>query len=228
MLKVNNALKIILIFLLFIPVVSATKKLQLSQLQTGDIILMSLQCRLCQLIELEEGLPYSHMAVVIRNKDKILFAESWNEGVGLKNEFEFWQDKKLTPSSEMLILRHVSQSKINLRKEISATSALENYLNSYLGKKYDPYFLWDNFDEDDQPIYYCSEFIYKLFKNWLGDDLILQTKAMSYVRYYSQWEKYFKSYGQSVPAGKIGISPADFAKSEDFEVMNLDFSESGY
>lgn len=192
-----------------------------SKLKTGDLLLISLQCRVCQLIELEEGEPFSHMALVIKNKNKISLVESWGaDGIKLKTPKEFWLDKVLNVKNPLVIIRHATQFKNRPQLQ-----NLESFLPLFLGKKYDPHFLWDNTDVNKQPLYYCSEFLYKILKLWLTDNLILKTKKMTYTKYYSNWVKYFDQYRQAVPAGLEGISPADFVKSKDFKII---FNAGGY
>lgn len=189
-----------------------------SKLQTGDLIMMSLQCRLCQLIELEEGLPFSHMALVVKNQQKISLVESWGlSGVKIKDIQEFWLDKKLNLKNPIVILRHSS----NMHQKVSKyeTHQLEKYLQYFLGKKYDPEFLWDNKDEEHQSKYYCSEFVYKLYHVWLKEKFTLKTKKMIYQKYLHQWIKYFQQLHMKVPEGKQGISPADFIKSTEFHAI---------
>lgn len=203
----------IFFFLFFFFSFTVFANIPWEKLRTGDIILLSLECRVCSLIELEEGLPYSHMALVYRDKKNILkLVESWGSaGVKAKTVTEFFQDKKLNSKNTMIVLRH--KKLLNTKKYFFEVPViLENFLN----KKYDPHFLWDNKDQDQEPMYYCSEFIYKFFQSWLDDNFKMKTKKMTFSKYYSHWVQYFKALKQKVPAGKEGISPADFAKTSDF------------
>jgi hypothetical protein len=207
-------------FLLFFLILNCSSSFSAAfipwnKLQTGDLILLSLNCRVCQLIELEEGLPFSHMALVVKENYQIKLLEAWGvEGIRKKSIQEFWSDKNLNSENPILVLRHKTQ----LFKRTQA-SEIENYLAEFIGKKYDPYFLWHNTNDQGQPIYYCSEFIYKLYKKWLGENLRLKTKAMTFNKHYFHWEKYYKQFFMKVPAGFEGISPADFVKSSDFKII---------
>jgi hypothetical protein len=207
---------LILLSFYFSSLVYSNESIPWHKLKTGDIVLLSLDCWVCSLIELEEGKPYSHLAVVYRNPQNHLFlVESWGSaGVQMKTVTEFFQDKRLNSQNPMTVLRHKSL----INKRINSRDFYQN-LEKYIGKKYDPHFLWDNKDEHHENMYYCSEFIYKLFQDWLGNSFQMKTKKMVYTKYYRYWVQYFRNYNQKVPAGKEGVSPADFVKSTEFNVI---------
>lgn len=50
---------------------------QQPNLQTGDILLQPLYCRLCELIESEEQSIYSHMGLVIQRESETFVLESF-------------------------------------------------------------------------------------------------------------------------------------------------------
>ena len=77
------------------------------KLRSGDVILLSLECWVCQLIEQEEGLPYSHMALVYRDQNGIRLIESWGrEGVAAKSPEIFFKDKRVNSKHKTTVLRH--------------------------------------------------------------------------------------------------------------------------
>lgn len=211
LLKLSRRLLYVLFTLSMIsPAVVAQTSLAIpwNKLQTGDILLLSLECRVCKLIELEEGLPFSHMAIFVKTGTKFMIMEAWADGVKLKNVSEFFEDKRMTKNSEVVILRHIKVK--NTRRN------LLTLLPSFEGLSYDSNFLWDNVDEYRRPKLYCSEFVYKVYEKWLGHDFTMKTKAMNYRKYWNDWYKYFQG---KIPQGKMGISPGDYLKSFEFEIV---------
>lgn len=189
--------------LLSSPVFSAIKHLDL---RSGDLILVSLNCRLCELIEKEEQAPYSHMGLLLDEKTVL---ESLGE-VRLTNLEEFLSRRK--QGSQVLRLRAKSSS---LLRPLSR-DLLYNEAREFLGLPYDDDFLWDNFSDSGEEKLYCSELITKLLDKHFNQEL--PTKKMHY-NYLSEWEDYFGE--GNVPRGKKGNSPADFYKSDLFDQYEL-------
>lgn len=187
---------------------ATTVRLPIQHLRTGDLILVSLQCRLCQMIESEEDSKFSHMAMIIKSQTSVLFTEAWSDGVTTKTYEEFFKNKKLTPGSEMVILRK--------NKWGNLKAPIYKLVKSFEGLSYDSHFLWNNFDDLRREKLYCSEYIYKLYQNWLLFPLQLRPKAMSFHKNWNAWYKYFQG---KVPQGKLGISPEDFYRSSEFKMI---------
>lgn len=85
------------------------------------------------------------------------------------------------------------------------------YINAFDGLKYDHDFLWNNLDENDEEMLYCSEMITKLLQGYLGIEV--GTRRMKFDKNRDQWIKYFHG---NPPDGKIGNSPAVFEHSDLF------------
>ena len=185
------------------------------KLRTGDVLLLSLDCWVCKLIEAEEGLPFSHLALVYRDQTGIKLVESWTRGVEIKTVEDFLKDKKINNQQKIVVLRHPSF----FRSRFLQRDFLET-LKTFLGKKYDPHFLWNNKDEEQKPLYYCSEFVFHFLKSILKNNLLLKTKKMTFDKNVQHWQKYFFNLRQKIPAGQEGISPADFVKSQEFKIIN--------
>jgi len=198
---------VLLFVFLFIHQAKASEKF----LNVGDVFLVSYPCYLCRAIELEEGMPYSHIAMVAKNK-----YGQWGMVESLKSGFDWvsWNDfwsRKLTGESNVLHIRHV----FNALKIIS----FQVMEKSYGGTFYDPLFAWGNRDEVGKEKFYCSELLYKIFQKSLGKQFHLVPKKMHFDHAFEFWNSYYLGYSAKVPAGELGLSPADYVKSKDFIVL---------
>lgn len=199
-----------------------------SALQNGDIVLVSLPCYLCRLIEAEEGMPFSHMAMVVFKNNRPFFLESWGIGVKLISWDEFWLRPR-TKNSEILWLRYsaINKNSDHVKKTFSHrrlfsrslyAADLATLIKPYLGLSYDAHFLWNNVDDHHQELMYCSELIFKVMQQWLGQDFRMQPKSMHFYKNRNLWFNYFAG---AIPDGKLGIAPSDFAKNADFIRINF-------
>lgn len=166
-----------------------------NSLQTGDVLLLDMDCWSCQMIEDETFGPYSHSGIIIRIAGKILVGQALGEVYLLE------LDKFLSMTKKPVL--HLRAKRMNKNKRDRLVSL---YKYKYDGLPFDNDFLWD-----DETLY-CSEFIYKI----LDDTLKFKTFSptpMSYDRNWQGWGSYF---GKIPPQGKLGISPNDFARSNEF------------
>jgi len=193
---------LILFILLVLPL-----RLMALELKVGDVLLQPRECWSCTLIEEQEGTIYSHMGMVIQasptvevidalGKVKIQSFDAFNAGT--------------QKGQKISVLR--------LRREDAVEHLQENrleflafYLNYFDGLKYDHDFLWNNLDENDEELMYCSEMVTKLLKGFIGVEV--GTRKMKFDKNRDEWIKYFRG---NPPDGKIGNSPAVFEQSELF------------
>lgn len=178
------------------------------QLQPGDVLLQSQACFMCSLIELEEGLPYSHAGVVVRGTD------------GALSVLEAWQRVQRVPIAEFLGRRRKETRTLALRPRVlpaslSHPAALNRWIEArfqarFAGHGYDPMFLWNNGDGVGET-YYCSELVTKLLNPALLRPIA--TQPMHYQVHRDYWIKYF---GGTPLDGEPGVSPADLARSPAF------------
>lgn len=194
----------LLIFVMSLP------SFALIHLRTGDIILQPLDCKLCSVIELEEGGPYSHIGLVIVDKEKNVFV------------VEAYGKVQATPIDEFLDKTEKGQASAvmrNIELEVMyrnwperfnkfRTELIEKFLKVE-GAEYDSEFLWDNKSEDGREKYYCSELVTKLLNPFLENQIL--PKKMHFDR--PEWTEYFKGV---LPVGQPGISPMDFVKNIHF------------
>ncbi len=164
----------------------------------GDILLQDLECWSCHLIEAQENSMYSHMGVIIENGKKIKVLEALGSVHALSLE-KFM--KRNLGVGRVKVLRFENLN----NKQRDALSSLGQ---SLIGASYDKEFLWSNVENTHEK-YYCSELVYKMFKN-LGKDLGFVPNTMPFDINPDGWDSYFN---HKTPRGEIGVSPEDFNKS---------------
>lgn len=174
-------------------------------LKTGDILLQSVPCYLCSLIEIEENTPYSHLGIAIVEENRISILESWQKVERISLD-EFLAKRK--KGTETLVLRPRAFETANAR--VSAQSFLNAFDRWFAGKHYDDDFLWNNSDELGEK-YYCSEFVAKFMNHFLP--VSMPTKPMHFQKHRDLWIKYFRG---NPPDGQPGVSPGDFERSPLF------------
>jgi hypothetical protein len=181
------------------------------QLQPGDVLLQSQPCFMCSLIEIEEGLPYSHAGVVVR------------ETSGTLSVLEAWNRVGRVPITEFLGRRRKETRTLALRPQVVPSLAqnpatLNQWLSArfqvgFVGHSYDPKFLWNNADASGES-YYCSELVTKLLNPLLVRKIA--TKPMHFQKHREYWIRYF---GANPPDNEPGVSPADLARSPSFRAL---------
>jgi hypothetical protein len=168
--------------------------IDLKHLREGDLLLVSLPCYVCRLIEIEESSDFSHLGILLKEQNEWKVLEAWGK-VKLTPLNEFMN--RVRPESKKLLLR--SRKKINVL-------LMKQNLPAWLDLPYDAHFRWN----DDS--LYCSEFVYKFLYHHFSDDdrllLLPAPKPMHFIQHRSQWERYFAP--AVPPDGELGISPQDF------------------
>ncbi len=193
-----------------ISLIASSHALVADDLKTGDIILQSVPCLVCQLIEEEEKSPYSHIGVVIKQPSgEPMVLESWGYVQNTSLSLFLSKRKKGSPS---LVMRPLDEFKL---EQISDQVLMDHFLNFFAGKNYDPYFLWNNRNENGE-MYYCSEFVAKFMNPFLKKRLL--PKSMHFETNRNAWMNYFNGMP---PDGMPGISPGDFERSPLFKNVGL-------
>ncbi len=167
----------------------------------GDIVLISLNCYICPIIENETDSTVSHLAVILKktNNDYLL-AHAYGEKVTTILLTDFLKLKR--NNSFVFHSRHNQSQK---RQHFLSQNLLSVFSNNFNTNKYDPDFLWDNYDESGKEKLYCSEFIAKLLNPFFSNKI--PTRPMSFDKNYDFWFEYFKG---DVPNNLQGVTPAHF------------------
>ncbi|MBI2520873.1 MAG: hypothetical protein HYV97_10665 [Bdellovibrio sp.] len=191
---------------------------EILEVRTGDVILISLNCSLCPLIENETDSPYSHSGIVVqKDAGVIVVAQALGRGVHHVLLEQFLNTVRTEGVAHIFRTRELDQlyhkhpeSFKNFEQKL-----WETYQKKFLGLPFDPYFLWDNFDAQGRERLYCSEFVAKLLNDSLRRDI--STVPMDFSRNAAAWERLFHG---AVPQGKPGLAPVDFSKNALFYFVN--------
>ncbi len=179
--------------------------LNLRDLKSGDVLLLSFNCMECRYIESETGGPYSHSGVVSIHDRNVFVMQA----LGNVNEVPLSKFlKPKTPESKVRVMRakNLNENRLlNFQKIFN---------EKYNGKPFDSEFLWDNLDLKGNEKFYCSEFVAKFLNEFLDNQSILPY-PLSYNKHPEYWRRMFK--GQ-LPNGVPGNSPVGiFNDGENFE-----------
>lgn len=173
------------------------------ELKKGDLLLQSLRCYVCNLIEAETNSPYSHIGIVLfkNNKPYVLEAFSNVAIVPLK-EFLSKSKKNIT----VKVLRHKA-----LRD--SEYYGLNAFAQNIEGNPYNKSYRFNNYINGKKS-YYCSELVYEYLKEITN--FIPHPTPMPFKINPDLWDKHFQG---DTPRGELGISPEDFNDETYFDVI---------
>ncbi len=184
-----------------------------ADLRVGDVVLLSLNCYECRMIESETNSLFSHSGVVLKDEEgRMRIAQS----LGRLDHFSLTDfTKGITPKTSVHVyrpreLKNLSKEKRALLEKVMLDVFNEQFKNAPFDSKY----IWNNFNANGVEYLYCSEFIAKFLDNFLAKKTT--PLPMTYKKHYDYWFKYFK--GQ-VPEGELGNSPASFSRDDRFEFV---------
>lgn len=177
--------------------------------QTGDLLFISMDCFLCQMIELEEEGPYSHAGVILKDKGRVYVAHSLGH-------------VQIVPVKDFVKLRKRNTPLSHYRprqwtkgiSKATSESLLKHFNQSFLNLPYDSHFLWDNYDERGRELLYCTEMMTKLLNAFLKAPLL--TYPMDYTDYWDFWQNYFQG---PVPQGLPGNSPVSLSRDPQLKKL---------
>lgn len=150
-----------------------------------------------------DSISFVHVGIIeITNEDKFFVIEaSPKKGVCVTPLEEFIDEApKLNGLPGVVIKR--------LTIPISSEKIIEK-AKSYLGKKYDWWYLPDN------EYIYCSELVYESFLDEAGNH-IFKAEPMNFRAKDGKmpefWVKLFEELGREIPEGELGTNPNDLSK----------------
>ncbi len=187
--------------------------LSFKNLEAGDVLLLSLNCFECRVIELETESQFSHSGVIIVDeKGNKRIAQS----LGRLDHFSFEDfTKNMTPGTFVHVYRPVELKNISPLKRRNIEKTLFDVFSSkYKNAPFDSKYLWNNFTKNGVELLYCSEFIAKLLDHVLTEKT--NPAPISYKKHFDYWVKYFNG---EVPEGELGNSPVSFSRDSRFEFI---------
>lgn len=184
-----------------------SKKTQDStHLPAGSIVFQNSQSKQCKAIELATHSSYTHCGIIFwkQNKCMVLEAVQPVKYTSLEEWIERGKNKHYV----------VKQLKNTVLLNDSITARMRECGEKYLDKDYDIYFEWT-----DEQIY-CSELVWKIYKDALGIEIAKLKKLKDFDLSSKEVKRIMKErYGNNIPYEEPVISPADIFNSELIETV---------
>ena len=173
-----------------------------NKIQDGDIILQTSQSKQCEAVRIATNSKFSHCGIIYDINGKWFV-------------FEAVQPVKLTPFDEWI--QHGKGNKYVVKRLLNADQVLntavlqkmKDYSQQFDGKEYDAYFEWS-----DNKIY-CSELVWKIYKNAAGIELSKLRELKDFNLSDVRVQKILKErYGNDIPLNEKVVAPSDLADSK--------------
>ncbi|WP_394776559.1 YiiX family permuted papain-like enzyme [Flavobacterium sp.] len=172
-----------------------------SKLKDGDIILQTSQSAQCEAVRIATNSKFSHCGIIY-NVNGNWFV------------FEAVQPVKLTPFEDWI--KHGKDNKYVVKRLIDdkvltpeVLQKMKDYSQQFDGKEYDAYFEWT-----DTKIY-CSELVWKIYKNAAGIELSKLRYLKDFNLSDARVQKILKErYGNEIPLDEKVVAPVDLANSK--------------
>ena len=182
------------------------KKIEQS-VQDGDIIFQTSQSKQCEAVRIATNSKFSHCGIIyVINGEKYVFEAVQPVKITLLSEWiKHGEDNKY------LVKRLKNSSKI-LTSEV--ISKMKNYGKQFDKKDYDLYFEWT----DDK--IYCSELVWKIYKNGAGIELCSLEKLKSFNLANEKVKQILKErYGNKIPLEEKVVAPSQLVNSNLLETI---------
>ncbi|MTH14526.1 YiiX family permuted papain-like enzyme [Flavobacterium sp. LC2016-01] len=176
------------------------KKALLSKYKDGDIIFQTSESKQCEAVRIATNSKFSHCGIIYDINGKWFV-------------FEAVQPVKLTPLEDWI--KHGRDSKYVVKRlkndsilKPEVLQKMKEYSQQFDGKEYDAYFEWT-----DNRIY-CSELVWKIYKNAAGIELSKLRELKDFNLENPQVQKILKErYGNAIPLEEKVVAPSDLADS---------------
>lgn len=171
------------------------------KIQDADIIFQTSQSPQCEAVRIATNSKFSHCGIIY-NIDGKWFV------------YEAVQPVKLTPLEDWI--QHGKDNKYVVKRLKNAEKVLtpavlekmKNYSQQFDGKEYDAYFEWT-----DNRIY-CSELVWKIYKNAAGIELSKLRELKDFNLTDARVQKILKErYGNDIPLEEKVVAPSDLVNS---------------
>ncbi|WP_017496573.1 YiiX family permuted papain-like enzyme [Flavobacterium sp. WG21] len=173
-----------------------------TKIQDGDIIFQTSQSPQCEAVRIATNSKFSHCGIIYDINGKWFV-------------FEAVQPVKLTPFNEWI--QHGKESKYLVKRLKNPDKVLtpvvlqkmKAYSQQFDGREYDAYFEWS-----DTKIY-CSELIWKIYKNAANIELSKLKQLKDFNLTDQRVQKIIKErYGNNIPLDEKVVAPVDLADSD--------------
>ena len=203
--------KIILILsiasLVFLLQFDFSKSKEFEKLKEGDIILQTSQSAQCEAVRIATNSKFSHCGIIFIDNGK-------------QYVYEAVQPVKITLLSDWVqhgegnnyLVKRLKNSETVLSK--IKIDKMKKYALSLLNKDYDLYFEWS-----DNKIY-CSEYVWKIYKNGADLELCTLEKLKSFNLKDPKVKAILEErYGKNIPLNEDVVAPSQLAISPVLETI---------
>ncbi|WP_264529804.1 YiiX family permuted papain-like enzyme [Flavobacterium sp. N502540] len=173
-----------------------------TKIQDGDLIFQTSQSPQCEAVRIATNSKFSHCGIIYDINGKWFV-------------FEAVQPVKLTPFNEWI--QHGKEAKYLVKRLKNSDKVLtpvvlqkmKAYSQQFDGREYDAYFEWS-----DTRIY-CSELIWKIYKNAANIELSKLKQLKDFNLTDQRVQKIIKErYGNNIPLDEKVVAPVDLADSD--------------
>ena len=207
----KKAITFLLIGLIFISFNCKENNTRSITFQNGDIIFQSSQSKQCEAVKIATNSKFSHCGIIYIENGKTYIYEAV-QPVKM-TLFEDWISHG--KDSKYVVQRLKNADKI-LTKE--AIDKMKTYGKTFNNKDYDVYFEWS-----DEKMY-CSELVWKIYKNGANIELC-NTKKLKDFNLDSPIVKSImkERYGNKIPYNEAVVAPSQLYESEMVETIFNNF-----
>lgn len=173
----------------------------LDKIQDGDIIFQTSESKQCEAVRIATNSKFSHCGIIYKINGNLFV-------------FEAVQPVKLTLLTDWI--QHGKGQKYVVKRLKNADTVLKpetlqkmkDYSQQFMGKEYDAFFEWD-----DTRIY-CSELVWKIYKNGAGIELSKLKQLKDFNLSDERVQKIIKErYGNDIPLDEKVVAPSDLVDS---------------
>ena len=189
--------------------------LEIKELQTGDVLLLSLNCVECRMIESETDSLFSHSGVIVVDEKGTQRVAQALGSLHAATYADF--TRNITKGTGVHVYRPKEFLHLTVQdKKFMETIMFEVFTERFKNAPFDSRFLWNNYNNQGEELLYCSEFIAKFLDLFLSEKTI--PSLITYDKNSEYWNRLFKG---DVPHGELGNSPASFSRDDRFEFIGI-------
>lgn len=175
---------------------------QIKLMQDSDVIFQTSQSAQCEAVRIATNSKFSHCGIIVTIDNEKMVLEAV-QPVKLTKVLDWISHGK----DNKFILKRLVDSKKFLTKDIVRKMTV--YGQSFLNKDYDVYFNWS-----DSEIY-CSELVWKIYKNVANIELCSLEKLKSFNLSDPKVKIILaKRYGNSIPLNEDVVAPSQLVASK--------------
>lgn len=173
---------------------------------------------MCDAIEtVTEGIngnDFSHCAMVVKINDTLKVVEAIGYKVQVNSLKKFF-----ARSGDTTVIQNITVGRVKHQFENLIPNAISN-ARQLIGQPYDDEFLLGNGK------WYCSELIYKTFKQANNQNDFFELEPMTFIdpktkTFFPAWVNYYKELKTEIPEGKPGINPGLISRSNKIQIIKI-------